>query len=398
MLFCALIANVCGQRTCDRPVAGSGWNISRITLDRVRRCRNRTWFCNSVVTKDDYVLFESSHGKEQQKNLFLSQVNEPEKSETRSLVMGIAGQQIQDGLSVSVAGFSLFTSPEDGQSSGITGQQKEYSKLFNRTDGSVSYTLNPKSLVNGVLKTGLFPKVDTFVGLIFDARFNYEYSNERKNKIETGYYNYIVSKLGPKTETIYLAGHSRGGCLAMRLSARFAQAYPKVRMVVHNFDGVCTPEDFTPGSKSEFGVDDPSKTVANPERPGFKVLVTNITDQYPADVGCVAVRSFLSGSPVILESVRGFGHKGFASAQDSLATPARFNWYTQSFHEDDHSSIDNRHQDTAVSHVRQSFILLPCDCGVPAPLPTPTPTRARTPSAPTLPPAQTSESDSLHCS
>lgn len=158
----------------------------------------------------------------------------------------------------------------------------------------------------------------------------------------------------------------------MRLSARLARAYPKVRIIVHNFDGVCTPlMAIAPWTKREFGVDKGSKTTSSPVRSGFKVLQTNIPGQFPANVNCIAIRSFLSGSQVVKISnkARGFGHEGFTNAQDSLSTPAGFNWYTQSFGTDEHNSIDNRHHATAVAHLREAIGTLPCDCGVPVTVP-----------------------------
>lgn len=345
--FLVIFVVVNAQTSCSRPTRGKSWAISKITLDRVRRCQNYWFFCISRLSRSDYKPFDKSHLRSQQKKLFLSQVNVPKKADTKNVVLGFAGQQMHSRLL-----------SERGQVSGITGQKDGYSELFKRHDASVPYTVASGSLINEIIRTGLFSKEDTFVGLVFDAQFDFEFHKLRKASVETGYFNYIVSKLSPNVETIYLAAHSRGGCLCMRLSARLAQKFPKARIIVHNFDGVCAPEG-TILQNSEFGVG--MEMIENPVRKGYRVLTTNIAEQF-STVDCVAVRSFLSGEQVIAEPVHAFGHSEFADAQDSLATSKGFSWYTQSFHTEGHIAIAGRHHATAVDHLRKAFNELPCTC------------------------------------
>lgn len=337
--------------TCHRPRPSQSWAISSLVLDRVRRCRNKRFFCNSVVVRNEYNVF-SSHAKRQQKKLFLSQVNVPPRASTRNIVFIVAGQQTQKGPFV----------PKDGQDSGLTGQNSDFGKRFNRKTGSVGYTVRSNSLVNEILRTGMFSKADTFVGMVFDARFNYEFRRNRKDRIVGAYLNYLVAKLGAAPpRTIYLAGHSRGGCLVMRLAQALTARYPQTRIIVHNYDGVCSiPGSVSPTTKSEFGVG--RSKIRNPLNSNYEVATTNIASQLPRQ-NCLAVRSFLSGEKVILKAVRSFGHFSFRETSNSLFTPNNFPWYTQTFYNDKHHAISYRHHALARNHLLGAFQSLPCSCG-----------------------------------
>lgn len=337
---------------CSRPKVGRGWSVSKINLDRVRRCRGKRWWnCRSALTKQDYRVFTRSHLKRQQKKLFISQVNVPKRSKTQNVVIAIAGQQTQNGF--------IFA-PNNGQKNGVTGQQASYRDKFRRRTSSIKYAINPNALVNNILRTGLFSKSDTFVGVVFDARFHWEYFASRKNKIVTAYCNYIVDKLGKDVKTIYLAGSSRGGCLVMRVSARLAQKFPRTRIIVHTFDGVCAPKAaYLPWTKGEFGVT--THSIRNPVKAGNKVYTTNIWKQFPSK-NCIAVRSFLTGQKVYISRARAFGHLTFTGKQNSLTNPAGFDWYTQSFHTEGHNAITFKHHHLAVNHLRKSLKGLPCEC------------------------------------
>lgn len=365
--------------TCQRPTSSQGWSISSVRLDRVRRCRNKFIFCNSKVTRSEYKVFDSSHSKRQQKKIYLSMVNQPSRAATKNVVISIAGQQRD-----------VF---HDGGSSRTTGQLKSFKKNFKKTTGDRQVSVSSFSLINSVLRTGFFQKHDTFVGLVFDARYNYEYSRHRKNRVRTAYYKFIRERLTPyanQIKTIYIAGHSRGGCLAMRLAAKLTAELPKTRIIIHNYDGVCTARNaIFSWTKSEFGVTE-SPTTRNPVQPDYYTLPTDIEEELPKH-NCLSVRSFLSGSHVFDEKVlgikinpkviRAFGHYAHKDAQNSLTTSRGYNWYTQSYHTQDHNSIDQFHFTEATRHLRRAFTDLPCECGYV------TPSRGRVvPTTPRTPP------------
>lgn len=108
--------------------------------------------CFTVLTRSEYAPFAKSHLKLQQRSLYLSEVNVPPQNDTKDIVFVVAGQQMIRAQS------------------GLTGQRADYAADFKRFTDRVSYVLSPGALVNKVLETGLFPKENTFVGLVFDAQ------------------------------------------------------------------------------------------------------------------------------------------------------------------------------------------------------------------------------------
>lgn len=329
---------------------------SLVTLDRARRCRNRRFFCNSVTVRPEYGAFRGI-SKRRQRKLFLTQYSNPPRSGTENIVLIVAGQQFSKGLV-----------------SGLTGQDRDYKKGFsNRKTGSLVKTISSNSLLKRIFDTNYFSPADTFVGLVFDARFNFEYSKRNKNRQENAYYSYILGKLGPKKRTIYLAGHSRGGCLVMRLAARITAAYPNVRVVVHNYDGVCA--NGANLRSSEFGVGKPTRRnpLRKDDRKGSFVYTTSMTDRFRAR-NCVAVKAYLSGAlfaelPLKFgKNVRAFGHRGFAfgTTRNSLRSGSGFAWYDEQFVREGHNSIAQNaflHVQSA-QHLKNAMEKLPCSCGM----------------------------------
>lgn len=359
LLAALLFAEVCFAQTCSVLSAPDPFALpGGVHLDRVRRCRNKSpWPCNGVTTKPDYNYF-SGMRKEPQKKLYLSQVNTPSKAKTVNLVMGFAGQQ----------------HARKGHSSGITGQQSGY-KPFSRKSATGWSTLRASSLIQDSLSTNLLSRHNTFVGLVFDARFNYNFAQGKKTDIVRYYHNYIVSKLATprsRVETIYLAGHSRGGCLAVRLAEKLSQTYPTARIIVHTYDPVCATPNAGGALHREFGVFTPQ--ITNPLNNNWKVFTTDFTSRLPNNK-CMSIRSFLSGENVV-GRVRAFGHRGFTNTMDSLSLANGRNWYTQSFHPQGHNSIDSWHHGPAMNHFRQAM-QMECPCGKkyvpPSPTPSPRP-------------------------
>lgn len=347
-------------------VSSNRWRVGRITLDRVRHCRGRL-ICRGKISRSDYKPFEKSHDDQMQKHLILSQVNTPPRSRTRNVVFVVAGQQ------------RLVTKREFGAANGLTGQKDNFARgfgedLYTSTRASVPYTITSNSLVNKILGTGHFSKANTFVGLVFDARFNYNYKAVRKSAIVNGYYNYILSKLDARSppKTIYLAGHSRGGCLVMRLSQRITAKYPNTRVIVAPFDPVCTVPGSTSILGTEFGVT--TKKIDNPvsRNPDYFVYATNMKKQLPKRK-CLYVTQWVSGPRVVISKVHAFGHTGLTGPEGSLtinlnepipnsnkAIKSR-PWYRQLFADERHTEITFNHH--SQSGFKQALENMPCSCG-----------------------------------
>lgn len=143
----------------------------------------------------------------------------------------------------------------------------------------------------------------------------------------------------------------------MRLAARLAREFPGTRAIMHNFDGVCFPKIWL--SDGEFGVMD--VLVTNPLQKDWGVHATDMSLQF-TQRSCVSVRSFLAGEPVAILA-RSFGHTGFSKAMNSLKSSDGFKWYTQSFHREAHTAIEDAHHKEAIKHLQTAFAGLPSKCG-----------------------------------
>lgn len=358
------------QQTCPVPRASDPFSLpSQVTLDRVRRCRNNSpWPCNSVLTKSDYAALDNALSNARAKKLYLAQVNSPARSQTKNVALFISGQ--------------YFNAASGGASGGLTGQQSSF--RMERKEGSASRPLRFDSYARRLMQRRFFSSSDTFVGLVFDARFHYEYSRSTKDEIVAGYVKYIESKfVGPETiETIYLAGHSRGGCLSMRLAQTLTIKYPQARVIVQAFDPVCGDGDFIIGGR-EMGVHRDSRTF-NPMRDDSYVYHSNLMAQYSRR-SCLSIINFLSGAqvPGTLNLVHAFGHDSFTDTEEvqTLTTSGGRPWYSQLWSVEDHDSIDN---DVAIwnsglEHFENSMANMGCLCGTPPPPPPPPPPTAPAP-------------------
>ncbi len=308
-----------------------------VNVDRVRYCRAKL-LCMSRLTRPEYGPLNRI-GNKLTKKLIISEVVKPQREDTEHIVLAFAGQQTIGG-----------------RKSGITGQRDGYRIGWKNRQRTKMRTLMSTNLADRILGSGVFPKRNSFVGLVFDTQFNYEYLYSTKSRVLKAYLNYVKSKMGPKTKTVYLAGHSRGGCLAYRMAAELTKEFPKLRVIVNAFDPVCVVPRllYIP----EFGLT--SKTVVNPTNRRYKVFTTDMVAQFQS-TKCLSVRAFLSGDPILFLPIRTFGHSGFTRPQQSLRTASGRPWYTQSFHKEDHS-IHLYYHRAALAHVRNSLADIPCGC------------------------------------
>ena len=323
-----------------RPNSVANEEISaHIRLDRVRRCTRKLW-CRSKLTRHEYRHFTSLR-RSTQKKLYLSEIRVPNRENTRNLILGFSGQQDYT--------FS------GALSSGVTGQPNGYGP-FHRRQGSRNIHLMNNRLIQQVSGSAIFPKDETFVGIVADTRFQYQFWKKTRNKLLNSYMSYIHEKLSPtkSIQTIYLAGHSRGGCLAILLAKRLAKKYTTTRIVVHTFDPVCREDD-----PSEFGIF--YNKIQNPTRSDSWVHGANFPGQF-SEKQCLSIRNFLSGGRIIggpLKGIRAFGHVHISP----LYYQSR-KWYQQSFYPQGHISIDDYYHGQAISHLHDSVGSMQCPCGI----------------------------------
>lgn len=347
------LTSTSGEATNECPKNDKSFPFkSSVLLERARRCMDDNPFnCESVAVKQEYNMFgDYDFSDLVQTELFLTQYNTPQKESTENVIFIVAGQQ---------AGA--------GGRSGLTGQKAQFKNGFKRSSKSRIRSIASDSLIKKLLDSKYFSSENTYVGLVFDARYNFEFLGNKKDIIVQGYYDYLMQKLGENIGTIYLAGHSRGGCLVMRLASRITSNFPNARVIVHNYDGVCASGALLP---SEFDVGFPIRK--SPVLDGAKVYTTQMETQYQ-NTKCLAIRSFLSGAEIGLplglgNIIRAFGHDGFyftEKQKNRLMTDDGYPWYEESFHPLGHSPIANSEfiHSLAATHLETAMKGLPCSCG-----------------------------------
>lgn len=246
---------------------------------------------------------------------FIAEINKPSRRYTRNVVIAFAGQQ-----------------PPYGGESGLTGQQVRYK--FGWLDHTASRSLSvADSVAARILEAGKFSKADTYVALVFDAKFaNYELATTKK-EILKAYYTFIRKRFfGSRLQTLYIGAHSRGGCLSYRLSSWLRRRLSRGRIIVQAFDPVCNK------LQKEFGANKPWHH--NPLKDGYSVYTTNMDRKFK-EKNCLFVRSFLSGDNVILPLVHGLGHRGFSESRDvcNVLVDGKVAWYWETWGDKSHAEI-----------------------------------------------------------
>jgi len=282
---------------------------SSVSLERVRFCQN--FWCTQQYTQPEYHAWEQEGvSKTHQLYTQIARIRQPAREDVRNLVFIAAGQQ----------------PPGYGSESSVTGQEDNYKKNCGVSEGACSRSIDDRSLARQVLDSDYFPADDTFFAVAFDAQFNYMVSSSEKSRIEKAYLSWLKSKAyASNLETIYLAGSSRGGCLAMRMAKalRNDPDFREIRTIVHSFDGVCKWD------QNELGVT--SSFFRNPENPNYLSYYTDLDAQFPYKEN-LYIRQLAGGDEVIEFT----GVHSFAYA----TTDVNLGWYAQQWVDLDHITID----------------------------------------------------------
>ncbi|NES84822.1 MAG: alpha/beta hydrolase, partial [Moorea sp. SIO2B7] len=171
--------------------------------------------------QSDYHWWEDYGVPDQiQKNTYLSRYVEPPRASVKHVVFLASGQRlgkIKDNL--------------------ITGQRDE--DKFKKRESSRNLEISTESLAFRLFDEGIYSTDDTFAALAFDARFNWGFSKRNKSDIVNAYFAWLKSKFESNNlQSVYLAGHSRGGALVLRLAKKFQEEFPNVAVIVDAFDPV----------------------------------------------------------------------------------------------------------------------------------------------------------------
>ncbi|MCY1042893.1 hypothetical protein OV208_16355 [Corallococcus sp. bb12-1] len=325
--------SVCGDGFCTSGETAASCRsdcapkLGAVNLERVRSCRNRFPLpCNSTQTRSEFHWWDYFNvAQDKQKRTYLAQPFNPGRDGVRHLVFIAAGQQDGD------------------HESRLTGQDKHFKNGFRDDDGSQWVPITSDSLAYRLMAEVYRSPEDTFMGLAFDARFNYGFTPSNKQEIENAYYEWLKDKFyANNLQSIYLAGHSRGGCLAARLGRRFKQDFPQIPLIIHIFDGVCHVND------GEFGTNGSGQL--NP--------LMNMNDYwrtYSSDIGAqfptthnLAVYNMVSGARVLPDfvdyfvSVHAFGYgTPYGTPNPQAASFTVGDWYRQDWYGLEHHSMAN---------------------------------------------------------
>jgi len=154
--------------------------------------------------------------------------SEPPVANTTTLLIALAGQ---NGLSGS----------SGGGPGNVTGQPNHWDAACNGWNCGFQ-SFDPASFVGRLLAA---PGLNINTGNTFAVSFldhKYDYGSAYEYQIRQGLYNWLRTKVSPTTlKQIIIAGHSRGGCLALGLAKEFRarSAYNPVRILGVTVDGTC---------------------------------------------------------------------------------------------------------------------------------------------------------------
>lgn len=144
---------------------------------------------------------------EYRKNTFVSKYWEPSKSNVRTMVMLIAGQQ----------GFS----GSSGSSNCLTGQNSSWDSGWGKGDKSKNTGLKTNSLAEKLVRSGHFSSSNTFFSVVLNSNFNWENTSSAKGKAERAFTKWLLKHgYSSNVDRIILLGSSRGGALATRMARK----------------------------------------------------------------------------------------------------------------------------------------------------------------------------------
>lgn len=318
-----------------------------VSVERIKHCRHDNILCNDVISRPEYQVWEKERVADtRQKQTYLARISDPGKAAARYVAFFAAGQQDFSILGV----HDSCIQKECGNENNITGQGSDWKRDFknDKTLWRKDFALET-SLATQVLGDVL-PLDQTFAIGAWDTQFNHELRVEEKQDIENAYYEYLKTKFDENVvRVIYLAGHSRGGCLVMRLARRFNQDFPNLPVIVHSFDGVCTKNEGELGTTSTF-IDNP---VASD---GDKAYATNLEAQFSHESSLFAL-TLVAGDPV-LGSVPGV----YAFSEERARQPFNsFQWLAQQWFAAGHASMEGTAQRArALDHLRYHFNRVNC--------------------------------------
>ncbi len=246
---------------------------------------------------------------ENRKKTYVSKYMTPTKSNTKTMIMLIAGQQGSSGSS--------------GGSNCLTGQNQSWDSDWGKGDKSKSTNIKSLSLSDRLIQSGHINSYDTFLSIVLNSNFNWESTANAKDKAEDAFTDWLL-KHGEShnVERIILLGSSRGGALAMRMSKNIKQrsGWNNVPVYVGLLDAV-------PNKGQDELKTQGQSTCTNPLNSSFYSREANLSSFF-GTLNKPDIFHIVTGAPVI----------GFADAVHSFCADES-SWYQQSWANLEHKEI-----------------------------------------------------------
>ena len=220
--------------------------------------------------------------KERQKGTYIAITKEPKRRDVRHVVFTLSGQQRLRRNSTLITGQGVVWRDafecNPSRSSMIDILHRGFSSLpykimmADRGDGNPLRSLD-----------------DTFVAMAYDHQYNFDTTGAgaKQDRIRDAFLSWLKSKFfSSKIQTVFIAGHSRGGCLGARLARSLAKDLSsEVKIMLQIYDGVGMNNEL--GKERVFrgvlplGPRDKPHTVKNPIRKGAFARQTRFDLAFP---------------------------------------------------------------------------------------------------------------------
>ena len=278
-----------------------------VEVDRIRYCIKVAFsFCYSWKTDPKYKYWNRYRVERSiQRDTYLSEVSRPPVDNVEQMIFLANGQQDFYGIG-------------NGQEHSITGSPKGWKKNWEEQTKTKRFNLSNTSFPAQLVNQNYAPSNSTALFLAFNHQFNYLRSTRTKRKMENAYYDWLKSSFNPKKiQLIFLAGFSRGACLAVRLAKKFNAEFPGIRLVVNSYDGVCNAFQKELKTRRRSHIDNPLRAGHN-----YYAWITNLKKVFKnRTTGLLYVSLFVGGGnpiPYVDATVRAFTYKwAFVRALDN---------------------------------------------------------------------------------
>ena len=307
---------------------GEACDHRSILLERVRwkdaANSGTTWLSNS-----DFQAWDNNNiAEHRQVQTLIARASDPPRSIVRHLVFVAAGQQFSQSACH------------------LTGQDEDYEDNHNFTVNQASARINLQndSLTRDIFRDGTIDPGETFIGIAADHRYNWQDLLPNKNKIVDAYYEWLRSQfIAQNLDSIFLAGHSRGGCLVTRLALRFREDFPGVPIILQTYDPVCTPEEI---GHLNNAIDNPEHT-----NPLWFVRSAPLASYFRAVGGAVLSDdlrwlNILSGEPVVGVAHAFTGYETIADLDPDTMADNNEIWFRRYWTDVWHVAVDNQFDNT----------------------------------------------------